>query len=236
MFVSQRFFVLLCVSILMFTKLYSQNEKSRKFTIDFPELILEDIFVSAGINRGGIMFSNYHRELRDNNGFQFGVETYVPIQNKIFLNTGLIFVQNRFGHQSSADSQGNIIVFSNNDIQMPIFGSFEMPIMRKFDFRFLLGIHLSYRLWTSQSFPYSEEVVGNGAYHDGGNFHYPDSRQLKRFNGGMHFGLSWEYDNYYFRLRSNSSFNNLYSSEQGMPHAFHIDFGFFPIRYFNRRK
>lgn len=204
-------------------------EKKKNYS-EFFDYLIDDVFLSVGINRGGIFWSNFYPEMRDDNGFNIGIESYTPIMDKSFFNFGLLYVQNRFGHVPSLVTEDEKIVFRNHSIQAPLYASFELPTMREYDFRFNLGIHLKYRLLTTQERPYPEVVTENGYYHDGGEFFYPESNRLKRFDGGMFFGLSWERSNFFFRLRSASGVNNLYSSEQGMLHAFYIDAGYFLFR------
>ena len=226
------FFIFFCTFNLQGQQDENPNETSngKSLNLEYLSYLIDDIYVTAGINRGGIMFSNYFRDLRDDNGINFGVESYFPLQDKMFLNFGVNYLQTQFGHVSSLVEEDEKVVFKNHILEMPLYGSFELPIMRSFDFRFLLGIHLNYRLMTESDREYPSVVTELGPYKDGGNFHYPASEEMRRFNGGMYFGLSWERSNVYFRLRSSSGFNNLHRNEQGMLHSFHIDLGVFPFR------
>ncbi len=204
--------------------LNSQESINSRFNFDFLEYMIEDTYFTVGINRGGVFWSNHYSDLSDGNGFNFGIETYTPLMNKSFLNFGILFSQKRFSHLPKGFSENHRIEFQNNTLEFPLFASFELPVLREYDFRFNLGVQFNYRLSTNRVNEYQEEVTNSDV------FFYPIDGRYKNFDGGMLFGLSAERNNFYFRLRSASGSNNFYSSEQGMLHAFYIDFGYFLFR------
>lgn len=212
--------------ILLLSKVFYSNcqKNSNEVNLDFLEYLIDDTYFTAGLNRGGVFWSNHYSDISDGNGFNFGIESYTPLMNKSFLNFGVIFSQKRFSHLPKGFTEDNRIEFQNNTLEFPLFASFELPVLRDYDFRFNLGVQLNYRLGTNRINEYQDEVINSEV------FYYPMDGRYKRFDGGMLFGLSAERNNFYFRLRSASGMNNFYSSEQGMLHAFYIDFGYFLFR------
>ena len=199
------------------------NSNNSKNKIDYFDYVLDDIFFVAGINRGGVFWSNHYASLNDENGFNIGVETYTPVSNKVFLNYGLGYTQRSFSHSIKFEDVSTNVLFQNHFIEVPLYFSFELPVFREFDFRFNLGAQFAYRLSTSQKKEYPS------AYLDNGNFAY-NINAFNSFDGGMNFGLSAEYNGFYLRLRNASGNASIYRNEQGMLHAFYIDFGYFFIR------
>lgn len=204
-----------------------KNDEESKFNTggvpnNFFQYLLDDTYLLGGINRGGVFWSNYYPELSDGNGFHVGIESYTPFIDKAFFNFGILYSQKRFSHSPSSSSSS--LTFYNHSIESPLFVSFELPVLRSFDFRFNLGVQLQYTFNLERAEEYAEDVFTSDA------FFYPKDGRYKPFDGGMMFGLSMERNNFYFRLRSGSGSNNFYSGEQGMLHAFYIDFGYFLLR------
>ena len=216
--------IVLLLLLNSFSNLLFAQDKEKKRNMDFLEFLVEDTYLVAGINRGGIFWSNHYKNLRDGNGYNVGVEAYYPIMNKAFLNFGISFAHHRFSHVPRGFSEEYALEFRNNNLELPLYTSFELPVLRDYDFRFNLGIQMNYRLNTKRINEYSQEVL------DADVFLYPIDGRYKNFDAGMLFGLSIERNNCYFRLRSASGLNNFYSGEQGMLHAFYIDFGYFLFR------
>lgn len=199
------------------------EEEKSSFLSKF-DYLLDDIFFTAGINRGGVFYSNHYSSLNDENGFNFTLESYTPVSNKAFFNFGLGFTQRSFSHTIVHSNDEKDVFFQNNFIEAPLYFSFELPVFREFDFRFNLGAQLAVRTNTNQVGEYPASYL-----QDEENFSY-DVNNFSSFDGGMNFGLSAEYNGFYLRLRNASGIASIYRNEQGMLHAFYIDFGFFFLR------
>jgi hypothetical protein len=205
-----------------------ENGKSKTKDFSILEYLINDTYVTGGINRGGVFWSNEFRNLEYENGLQLGIEGYTPIAKKAFLNIGFSYAQRNFSHSPITNNTKETITFRNHFIEMPIFLSHELPEFKQIDFRFILGIQFAYRFAGSQKKSYSSETMSNSFFYKQENF--------KRFDGGLNFGLSGEYQDIYFRLRSFVGHNSIYGADTGMLNAFYIDFGFFLFRNLKNRK
>jgi hypothetical protein len=181
---------------------------------------LNDTYFVAGGGLAGIYHSNNYRQLRYAPGFEFGIEQYFPMQRKMFLSLGLHFAQRNFIHAV----EGGEARFRNYYLDFPVNTSFELPILRQFDFRFILGAQAGVKLWSAQASDYPHSYTANGE-----GFAY----STKRFHGGdlgWNFGLSGEHRNLIVRLRSYTGFVKIDGSEQGMLNSFNFELGYFFLR------
>jgi len=199
--------------------LEEEEEVSKKF--DFP-YYLDDLVIVAGLNNGGIYFNKNNSETTYGYGSHFGVEHYQSPGMNLFINYGLHFNNTNF-RQRSAD-----IEFSLYRLQAPIFVSYEIPELREFDFRFLLGFEFSYLLNASMSRAYNAFEQASPDF-----FNYQPNK-FSKFDAGLFFGLSVERDNYYFRIGSTINVINLDPNEQGMIHQLHLTLGAFPFRFLRK--
>lgn len=199
----------------------NQEEEQADVSFDLSNIpyFTNDLFLVAGLNYGGLYWSNYFKELRSAGGFSLGVEGYTPMGNMTFINYGLHFAQRNFIHGRQE------ILFSNNYLDMPIYVSFRLPEFQNIDFRFFLGTQFSYRLGSNQQSPY---LPGNL---DAFEF---DTDRFNRFDTGMNFGLSGETGRVFFRLRSFVGISKLDRMEQAPLSAFFIEGGYFLFRNYGR--
>ncbi|HMQ06058.1 MAG TPA: outer membrane beta-barrel protein [Saprospiraceae bacterium] len=181
---------------------------------------LNDTYLTFGINLSGIYYSNNFRQLSYATGFGFGLEHYIPTTYKFFINAGANLSNRAFIHRYS--NQG-ILRYQSIYFDIPITASFELPILREYDFRMILGLFGSTRIasWTNNT--YTPDYIRNG------NFTY-DNNHFNRFDFGWLFGASIEYKNYMLRIRGFSGWNNLQKNEQGMINTFTFDVGYFLFR------
>lgn len=174
---------------------------------------LYDLMIVGGLNRSGLFFSNEFRNLEYANGFQIGLEGFLPLGRVTFFDYGIQYAQRNFIHSTEQ------ITFRNHYLDFPAYVSYALPEMKAIDWRFFLGVQLSYRLSSDQS----------GPYQNAGGFQY-DPNGFRRMDGGMIFGLSGEWRNYYGRLRSYVGVNNMDTQDQGAMNSFFIEFGYFIFR------
>lgn len=225
--------ILYFIAIIFITELQAQeqqtkdNEKkndkeNKSFFEDIP-YYADDFLITAGLNNGGLYFNKNNFETTYGYGSHFGVEHYQSLGMNLFANYGLHFNNTNF-RQRSTDMD-----FSLYRLELPFFVSYEIPELRKFDFRFLLGGQFSYLLNATRSRDYTqEEITGDNTI-----FIY-DPSGFRRFDMGLFFGLSMEIDNYYFRIGSTINVNKLDPNEQGMIHSLHLTVGVFPFRYLRK--
>jgi hypothetical protein len=184
---------------------------------------LDDYFFLFSLNQSGMYWSNQFRELSYGSGFSIGFEGYMPLERIAFLNYGIHFTQRNFSHNLE-----NAIGVRSSYLDFPIFVSYELPELRRYDFRFLLGGQTNFRLKSRIIGEYSSAVI-----EDPNSFNY-DVNLFRSFDLGFLFGLSAEYENIYIRARSYVGVNKLMETEQGSMNSFSLDFGYFLTRRFRR--
>jgi hypothetical protein len=196
-------------------------EENGKKTKNLP-YFMDDIQIIAGANFSGIFFSSNYRNLTYLPGYQVGIEKYFPMARTLFISVGPHYTQRNFKHKIDN------VRFTNHYLDLPIFFSFELPEFRSIDFRFVLGTQLSYRISSNQFGEYSTETLNNpDAYtYKTGN--------LNSFDIGWAFGLSAEYKNIFFRLRSYIGTTNIAKKEPGTLNSFNLDVGYFIFRPFRK--
>lgn len=217
------------VSLIQPALIDNTPEKKKFFNSKILPYYINDIYLIGGLNQSGIFWSYNHRDLSYSGGFQANIESYVPLMRKAFFNYGFGYAQRRFNHHVSTINGRKQVQFVNHIIEIPLYFSYELPIIPDVDFRFLLGTQLSFRLNSSQRNPYPEltEMMPNQFIYDVAKF--------KNFDFGMLFGLSGEYKDFFLRFRSYVGVVNLTSTETGMFNSFYIDFGYFFLRNWRKK-
>lgn len=196
--------------------------------------IFDDIMIVTGLNLSTLNFSNFYREIGTVGGWQIGAEGYYPISPKAFFQAGLLYSRTGFMHNTYD------VRINNHQIVLPFNFAYELPVFRSFDWRFFLGGQVLYNAGFSQI----------GDYPEGDDFFRYNPNEMTRFDLGLNFGLSFERDSYYFRLRGytgtfkvtsglfpgeNSSDNPRGGiGETGMMQAYFIEFGYFLFRSMRR--
>jgi hypothetical protein len=193
---------------------------------DKYSLLLDDTYIISGLNFSGLYYSKNFRQLSYAPSYFVGIEQYFPSKGKFFTSFGLNVSNRPFRHHTPQ----NALIFNNLYADVPLSFSYELPVFRNFDFRFIVGGFFSLRLasWTRSS--YSDSFLD-----DPSNFAY-NTADFKRTDFGWHFGLSAEHKNYIFRLRCLSGFNNLDRREQGMINGLSMEMGYFLFRDKRLRK
>jgi hypothetical protein len=224
--------ITLIFSFLFFITVIGQENllKDRERLTDFFDYLIDDIYITAGINRGGIFYSNYYQELKYKNGLQFAMNTYTPISDKAFLNGGIGFAHRGFLHQPRYEEERYDIDFTTNFLEIPIYVSYELPEFSRVDFRFYLGAQFNFLLYKNQNNSYPEGMLNNP------NVFMYNTDRFKTFDAGFRFGVSAEYNDFILQFSSFSGVNNIYSSEQGMLNTFNIDIGYFFMRKIRKNK
>lgn len=184
------------------------------------QFFLDDTYLFAGINTSGIYYSNHSRQLSHSAGYTIGIDQYIPVSPQVFLTTGINFSNRNFSYLKHNPS----ISVKNYYLDIPIVTAFELPVLKRFDFRLLLGANMGMRLHS--------RVEGN--YDQIRNLH-PDAfvyntSDFHRFDFGWQFGLSAEHRNFLVRARSYSGFVKLDKKEQGMLSSFNFELGYFLFR------
>lgn len=100
----------------------------------------------------------------------------------------------------------------------------ELPVFREFDFRLMLGANIAFRLASQQVGDYSEAYVQQ----EGSFMYKPGS--FTWFDMGYIFGLSMEYREFLFRLRTVSGLARLDRQDQGMINSVQFEIGYFLFR------
>jgi hypothetical protein len=206
-------------TLLFYVSIFSQkssdfvNTKEKNLPLFF-----DDFIVVGGLNYGGLYMTKQKNELSYRTGFHLGFEHYQPIGKKVFLHYGLSFMQKGFRYQQEK------IDWAINSIQGLTYASYELPALRNYDFRFLLGLHYSYNFNWYPSTTYSDEVRSNP------DLFFYDRNKFQNFDFGLFFGLSFERDNYYMRLGSTIGHVNLVNNDQGMFHSLQMSFGYLIFR------
>ncbi|GHB27284.1 hypothetical protein GCM10008106_05020 [Mongoliitalea lutea] len=196
------------------------SEKEKKESTKWGNLpyFMDDIKLVAGLNRGGVFWSDEFRNLSYGSGYQLGLEGFLPMGKISFFHYGMHYSARTFNHLNQVD-------FRTNHLDFPIFASFGLPEFTSIDFRFLLGTQLSARIGGRQIGTYSS--LGNDQF-------LFDVNEFKSLDGGMFFGLSGEQKDFYFRVRSYIGVNNLDRRDLGSLNAFYIDFGYFLFRRYRQ--
>jgi hypothetical protein len=221
-----KFFLLL--PFLLASICYSQNDSisntlSSREKLNFP-FLLDDLMVSGGLNFGGMYMTKFKDDLSYDNGFHLGLEHYQSVGKKVFLNYALLYSRKGFNHH--VDDR---VKFSLNTWEVLTFASYELPAFRDYDFRFLLGVNYNYFSSLGQDKEYSL------AYAESGNFMY-SNHNLRKHDVGLFFGLSFERNDYYFRLSSTIGHVNLMRNDQGMYHNLNLTLGYFPFRFYRQKQ
>lgn len=221
-----KFYLLLTLTFS--ASIFSQNDsiitKSSRFAeMKFP-LLLDDLMLAGGLNFGGIYMSQYPLELSYRGGFHLGMAHYQSIGKKVFLNYALMYSQKGFNHHV-----GEKIRFTLNTWEVLTFAAYELPVMRDYDFRFLLGLHYNYFANLKQDRIYPDTRFENE------DFMY-SNYNLRKHDFGLFFGLSLERDDYYFRLSSTVGHVNVVSNDQGMFQNLNVTFGYFPFRHYRQKQ
>ncbi|MCC5944913.1 MAG: outer membrane beta-barrel protein [Bernardetiaceae bacterium] len=183
--------------------------------------IFDDVMLVGGLSSSGLTYSKNHRNLRPTQDFHVGLGGYFPAFSKANVNIELHYAQRGFSHQLSETA-----VFRKHYLQMPIFVAFELPVFRNIDWRFLVGTQVSTLLHSNQLSDYAPSDLSNED-----NFIY-NTDQFSRLHYGIVFGVSFEYRDFYFRLRNYIGNRKLIETERGMPYALNIEFGHFLFRRF----
>lgn len=194
-------------------QLATQKENSFINWSNLP-YFMDDLMFIGGLNRSGLHYSNEFRNLRVGNGWNFGIENYYPLLPKTFFHYGLNFSRHTFTHY-------------NFDIQLrqlnvPLIMAYELPVFRNFDFRFLLGGQLSFFRRGGYNIPSTVTPQDGILIFDGYDY--------QRFDLGMCFGLSMEYNDLYGRIRNYTGTRKLIPNDTGMLNSWHIEIGYFPFR------
>jgi hypothetical protein len=176
----------------------------------------DDRYLIGGLNYSGIYYSKNFRQLGYSPGYFVGMEQYFPSTGKYFTTVGVHLVNHPFVHHVLMDK----VRFQNIYLELPLAFSYELPVFKTFDLRFMLGGFGSLRLksWSSKDYP------------NGFDEHRYDVAAFSRTDFGWLFGVSMEYDNFIIRLRSVSGFKKLDRNEQGMMHGLSIESGYFLFR------
>jgi len=182
--------------------------------------IMDDTYIFGGINKSGIYYSRHFRDLSHGTGYSFGFEQYFPYKRKLFLNAGIGLNQMRFNYGYNDE----FVKINNLYLQVPLTAAYELPILKDYDFRLLLGFVIGVRL----------NSIINGDY-DKLLLERPDllvftKADFHRGDVGWQFGLSAEHNNFIFRLRSYSGFIKFDKKDQGMQSSFNLEIGYFLFR------
>lgn len=196
-------------------------------TFSFPSLnksrwsfILEDTYVFGGVNTSGIYYSNHFRDLSYKPGFTGGIEQYFPLKGRVFLSAGVNVSQRNFVYTPSSPG----VEVNSLYLDVPMTAAIELPVMRSIDFRMLLGANVGFRLHSNVIGAYEDLVQQQPdvMVYQTSDFHSVDF--------GWHFGLSAEYKNILFRVRSFSGFTKFDQKEQGMMSSLSVELGYFLFR------
>lgn len=202
---------------------YSQLSDTLTFTaLNRTKLqsFLDDTFIYGGINYSGIYYSNLFRNLHYLPGVTFGAEQYLPFGRKSIISIGINAEQRSFLFRPTHQD----IRIKNWFLNIPFSSSFELPALRQYDFRILLGANASVRLKSGISGNYSALLNSNPDV-----FLYRTS-DFQRFDFGWMFGISAEHHHVILRLRSYSGFAKFDRKDQGMLSSFHFEAGYFLFR------
>ncbi|MFN3639281.1 MAG: outer membrane beta-barrel protein [Flavobacterium sp.] len=207
------FLMFLCVKSTSQNTFTTESSKDKSLPLFF-----DDFLVVGGLNYGGMFMTKEKSDLSYRTGFHLGFEHYQPIGKKVFLHYGVSFLQKSFRHHQEK------VDWTINSMQGLTFASYEIPVLRNYDFRFLLGAHYSYNFNWYPSTSYSSEVLTNP------DLFYYDRKKFQNFDFGLFFGLSFERDNYYMRLGSTVGNVKLVNNDQGMYHSLQMSFGYLVFR------
>jgi hypothetical protein len=217
----------ICLSIVFLLQSRSGAAQELADTLQFSAIkrtkiarFAEDIYFLAGTNTGGLRSSNNFRYLRYGYGFTLAVEKYYPIGKQVFFYTGINYSKRSFYYEPA---EGKLKLCSSF-VEIPLLFSYEMPALRRYDFRFLLGSMTSFRLKSQIKGDYEGILNRNPEV-----FQYRVS-DFQKLDFGWVFGCSFEYRNFFLRFRNFTGLVKIDRKEQGMYHSLHLDFGIFPFR------
>jgi hypothetical protein len=176
-------------------------------------LFLSDLSIYLRVNTSELGFSNFHRDVSYLRGLGFGIQETLPLGRKTLFLVGVQYDQRGF-YQADPD-----VRFVNRYIDFPLAVSFELPELRKVDFRFYLGGQFSMKLGSKQY----------GNYPQGYNLMF-DSNEFNSTDGGFIFGISAERHKFFFRAGSYIGFRKLIPYDTGAPNSFGLDLGYFLFR------
>jgi hypothetical protein len=196
----------------------SISKEQQKFNWNKVPYFVDDLLLTAGVNRSGLYYTRNYLELTHKNGFQMGIENYYPLTEKAFIHYGIQYAQRGFNHKLYDVS------FTTHYIDMPLYLAYELPALRSFDWRLFVGTQLSFLTKTSMKGDYSELLNGTE------DKYLYNGSQFQNYDWGFCFGLSMEYDQFYSRLRIFNGVVKLAPDDQGMNSAFYIEFGYFLFR------
>jgi hypothetical protein len=205
-------------------EIYENPETENQTTLKKTRLpfFMDDIMLVGSINQSGVFFSSNYRNLGYQTAFTVGAEKYLPMPRILFISTGLHYSQRNLRHKV------NNVIFTNHYIDIPAFFSFEIPELKSIDFRFLVGTHISFKLKTNQINEYTSDNLNNHEI-----IKYSPS-DFNLFDIGWTFGVSAEYKNILFRLRSYIGTTNIIKGDPGSMNSINLDIGYFIFRPFRK--
>jgi hypothetical protein len=215
-----RYSVFMMFTLLITVKIsYSQESDTLRFReMERSSLSfwLDDTYLIGGVNYGGVYYSKQFRNLHYMPGFNLGIEQYIPLTGKMLLSTGLLYSQRNFLHEPA----GERVALMNHFLDIPLSGSFVLPVLRDFDFRIIFGANLGFRLASNRVGSYSEDYDG---------FEYKVSN-FQAMDFGWVFGFSAEYRNVMLRFRCLSGFARIDGTDQGMLNTLNLELGYYLFR------
>lgn len=209
--------LLLCILFLFALENHAYDLKNKKkYTWSTLPYILDDFMIIGSVDRNGIYMAKDFRYLNYATAVGMGAEVYYPLMDKAFLHTGLLFKNRKFEHGFPE------AIFHNYWLCLPVFLAYELPSLKKWDLRFLVGFESSVKLNSSLKKPYS--LSGHGS-----DFYY-NAEEFRKSDIGLTFGLSIEKYSYYLRLRHFIGTANVMKNVQGSNHSYSLEFGYFIFR------
>lgn len=189
--------------------------------------LLDDTYLFVGVNTSGIYYSNHYRNLSNKPGYSAGVEQYLPLRGNVLITTGLVVSQRNFQYTKDPNSAE----VKNTYLDLPIRAAFELPVLRKLDFRIFFGANVATRLTSEINREKQESFTDI----DPDEFSYKLD-DFNRMDFGWNFGFSAEYRNFNFRIQSFSGFIKVDKKDQGMLNSFSMDVGYFIFRRKNHER
>jgi hypothetical protein len=194
--------------------------QKKSFKINWSNLpyLFDDMSIIVGANRSGLYYTEYYRELGHINGFTVGVEDFIPVFERAFFHFGVKYARRGFSHAK------HNIQFRTHNLDLPMFLSYELPAMRMYDLRLLFGGQMSFRTGSTTLGRYTApNIPGESNY-----YYIPSS--FNNFDFGFTFGLSAEFNDFYFRLRSFNGYWKLMPDDTSMNSSFSLEIGYFIFR------
>jgi hypothetical protein len=221
-------FMKYCIFVFLILLSYkSLSQTEAKDTFGFSALnktrlsfILDDIYFFAGATYSGIYYSNQFRDLTYRPGMTFGVEQYIPMSGKWFLTTGVNISQRNFMH----NTKDQVVRVNNLYLNSPVAASFELPILRNYDLRFMLGANIGVRMNSNLGDSY---LTNPG---EPSNYFVYDTDDFHKWDWGWLFGFSIEHRAFIFRTRCYAGFRKFDNKDQGMMNSFSFEIGYFLFR------